>query len=409
MIQIITYNNFEIDDQFVVSKFSDFQSMNDFDVNIIDLNTTKIWNNKVSNRNASENKSIRDIEQFLNLEKQISNTSKLVIIILPQDLEFSWNVYDSSYSTPLRNIIQTINSSIRVLFDFNIKTLDINYGKTKTNVNSNEYTSNFTFKINLNNWWEVLTSSIIGKEPTTIKLNNKQLIYTTLKLESNKNIIDLLYEIEYFNAELIEEPNWVNEINVLDDDKHISSININNEKINQLLKLNEESNRILLRNKQYKSILYTSGDQLSETVFMIFSEILKYDLSGFKDKKNEDIKFEIEGITYIGEIKGVSSNVKSTNLAQLDNHFSSFLETYPQYNEENVRKLLIINHQREKKLSERDPVDKKQIDLARNKYSCLIIETKVLLKIFDKYKSEKISREEFISLIRDNVGILEYN
>ena len=66
-----------------------------------------------------------------------------------------------------------------------------------------------------------------------------------------------------------------------------------------------------------KSVLYTNGDELVQVVFEILEELLGCDLSQFVDLKKEDFLFTIEDTTFIGEIKGVNSNVKNPNITQL--------------------------------------------------------------------------------------------
>ena len=54
-------------------------------------------------------------------------------------------------------------------------------------------------------------------------------------------------------------------------------------------------------------------------------------------------------------------------------------------------------------MSERDPVDKKQIELAERNGS-LIIETYTLLKMFEKYQIQELTREQCFDLL-DGKGL----
>ena len=177
-----------------------------------------------------------------------------------------------------------------------------------------------------------------------------------------------------------------------------------------LIKKEEEkiknAREILQINSRYKSILYTQGEKLVDVVKDIISEMLDIDLSGFIDKKKEDIRFEYNNDVFIGEIKGIADNVKSKNLSQLDNHFTAFVDENPNIDEEKIFKLLIINSQRELPLDKRDSIDNKQIAQAEKKYKSLIIETKTLLKLFEDYKNQKINREEIIEKLK-TYGILK--
>ena len=140
-------------------------------------------------------------------------------------------------------------------------------------------------------------------------------------------------------------------------------------------------------------------------VFEILEEMLGCNLSDFNDKKKEDFAMEIDGIHYIGEIKGVNHNVKSANISQLDVHYQSYIEENEIGDQENSKALLIINHQRNKPLGSREDVHDQQIKLAKRNGS-LIIETEILLKLFERFKSEEITSGECIEILSQNIGLL---
>ena len=54
----------------------------------------------------------------------------------------------------------------------------------------------------------------------------------------------------------------------------------------------------------------------------MLEKMLNYNLSEFKDDYKEDFLIEFNDITFIGEIKGVNSNLKNKHLSQLDDHVS---------------------------------------------------------------------------------------
>jgi len=138
----------------------------------------------------------------------------------------------------------------------------------------------------------------------------------------------------------------------------------------------------------------------------ILDELLDYDSSQFVDEKREDFLIKKEDITFIGEIKGVSSAVANKNVSQLDVHVQSYLDKLQEEStEEKVKGLLIINHQRNKPLEERQEVHEHQRNLATRNGS-LIIETQTLLKIFEEYKQGKLTKEKCKKLFIDNEGLL---
>ena len=64
-----------------------------------------------------------------------------------------------------------------------------------------------------------------------------------------------------------------------------------------------------------------------------------------------------------------------------------------------------MNHQKNKPVADREAVHERQVNLAKRNGS-LIIDTYMLLKMFEKFKQNKISREACIDILKSNTGIL---
>lgn len=205
-----------------------------------------------------------------------------------------------------------------------------------------------------------------------------------------------------------EVPSWMNDYNMFDDDSQLRLIEENKKIIeNSRVKI-EDAKAALERNNRYKSVLYTSGDQLVSVVFEILQDMIGCDLSSFIDIKKEDFLFEIGDKVFIGEIKGISTNVKSANISQLDVHIQTYLDNHEDKTLDDIVALLIINHQRNKPLAQREDVQIDQINIAcRNK--SLILETITLLKMFEKYLKKELTREKCIHLLEETQGILKLN
>ena len=132
-------------------------------------------------------------------------------------------------------------------------------------------------------------------------------------------------------------------------------------------------------------------------------------MSEFQDEKKEDFLIKLDGVTFIGEIKGITSNVKSEHVSQLDVHFQGYQDNLQENNcVENVKALLIINPFRNKRPIEREPINEIQENLAKRNGS-LIITTDNLLKMYDAFINGVIDgdtiKREFIS----QTGILSMN
>ena len=236
-------------------------------------------------------------------------------------------------------------------------------------------------------------------------MRNNRIYITTLKIvnaDSLMNLLDGIGTLEKDEA----APKWISEIKMFDDIEQETKISEWQNEVEKIENHIECSQNKLADNVRLKSILYTSGDRLVEVVFKILEELMGCDLSGFVDNKKEDFLFEIDDNVFIGEIKGVRHNVKNENISQLDVHFQGYLDEHEEKDPNSVKALLIMNHQNNKAPKDREPVKDTQINLAKRNGS-LIIETTVLLKLLEEYRSGKKTREMIINMIKNSSGLLK--
>lgn len=415
MIQIITYDISKYKDYsdkvYKISKLGEIQALDDFEICIVDLSNEYIWR-----YNGSSPTNVNCYRDLITIKEAIinSNTTKIVIVF-PQNKKFSCNQtyefiggsrqYSFEDSIQLKdnkiNLMKIINNSL-----FKLEKLELAFEKTKTVCEAKSIDADFNFINYKEEKFESVTYSKNSNKVTTIKKNN--IFLTTLNILKDMDILKLFIENYCIdNIQKEEIPDWINNIKFFDDEQLNQNKDKNLTHINELKQENIEIDKKLKKNLEYKSILYTNGDELVEVVMSILDEILDYDSTGFIDKGKEDFLIKKEDITFIGEIKGVSSAIANKNVSQLDVHVQSYLDVLQENGtEEKVKGLLIINHQRNKQLDERQEVHEHQVNLAKRNGS-LIIETKTLLKIFEKYKLGEISKEKCKKLFEDNVGLLE--
>lgn len=406
MIQILTYTGKETEYQNTkvkVNSLHDAESLDFFEINIIVLQDNDIW---VYSGNSNE--TIDKKADFSSLSKMIDNSCKAQnIILLPQNEVFKYYYIPSSRGyrnfgyqnqCELKNMIPKLNGILKNLYK-PLERIDIVYENTKTLLGNQEIPAAFYFGGMQS---EELTKSVKSEKGTTIKEGN--LIISTLLLDDWKTIEAFLKTLGLIKQEQ-RRPEWMEEINMFDDDKQIEIIRDNQTKI-QIAETNiEEARKVINKNNKYKSILYTNGEELVKVVLEILEEMLGCDFSDFKDVKREDFLTAVDEYTFIGEIKGINHNVKSENVAQLERHYQSFLDDNPDADETKICALLIMDHQKNKPIQEREPVHEKQVALAR-KYGSLIIDTYTLLKLFEKYLSGEKSRAECIDILQNNTGLL---
>lgn len=212
--------------------------------------------------------------------------------------------------------------------------------------------------------------------------------------------LETLARLERYEA----PPAWIYGVNMFDDVKQKHTSEICRREVERQNALIAQANAYLERNSRYKSILHTEGDELVEVVI----EMLEWLLGRSSDKDVEaGFKIKLEDVTFIGKITGTDMDVKTQHILSVINDREEYIGELKEHGEkENVKGLLIINHQRSKAPQEREIIDDYRIDLTtRNKL--LIIETPTLLKLFERYINGEVERDECRALFRDKVGVLE--
>jgi hypothetical protein len=407
MIQIITNNNNGNFNGFEVNRFSNPKSLDQYDVNIIDLNSDGLWHN-----NGDSNNMIQSQKDLVSLGVMLENSNKAInIILFPQDQNFRYDFRRRSSSESqkfqknirLKDMIPQLTKQIMGDI-FNIY-FEVIFENTSTNINGQELTSSFYFNGLTKD--RAKTVSTGSAKITTFVVKDK-LLLTSLKLDNSENINNFLRCIGII-SEKETVPSWVEDIDFFDD-KDLKN-NISNATINiEQLKLQiSQSQEKVSENLKYKSILYTNGDELVEVVFNILQCCLNCNLSDFIDEKKEDFIVKFDDVSFIGEIKGVTSNIKSEHVSQLEVHYQGYLDKIFELNKtETVKSILIMNHQRNKPLIDRQPVHDIQIQLAKRNNS-LIIESTTLLNLFEKLKNKTMATDDFKELLKNNSGLLKIN
>lgn len=398
MIQILTYKGNETaleGNGIKVNKIHDAESLDSFEINIISLQDSEMW---VSGKR--EIGTINSINDLKSLSLMVENSDKTnIVILLPQNLRYTYNRQKGSttYYCELKNMIDKYKAILSVIFPL-AEYVKIVYENTITRIGKYEVPAAFYFN---ESELLVLTRSEKSKKGTSILVDN--LIVSTLNFSTSEEIIAFLRQIGLLR-EKTKAPEWMEDIRMFDDDNQMMVIKENNAIIESANNNISKAMEIIDKNKRYKSILYTSGEELVDVVFEILEEMLGCDLSEFTDKKKEDFKFLLDGKVFIGEIKGVTPNVKKANVSQLDVHVQEYMDDNDEP-EENIVALLIMNHQRMKAVSEREPVHEEVIRLAERNGS-LIVDTVALLKLFENYVLGRKSREECIDVLTGHTGLL---
>ena len=396
-IQLLTIRNIQnaLFPNVTISDIGKPRSLDEFEINIIDLGSERLW--KTTDYGFQVIDRTADIHS---LQSMVSNREhSIVIYLLPQDVTVCSDRHP--HTARLKDCAGLITTVLQTALPSNMYIPRVFYEPTKTKVGEEIIPADFYFDELL----QMKTASEASNKPTSVE-NNCRIYLTTLSvLETEKRLFEFLICI-LPKPEKEVVPEWMREIEFFDDREQKNTIERNKQAIENAQKEIEASKTKLETNMYYKSILYSNGAELVEVVFSILERILSCDLSEFRDEKKEDFLIKKSNYTIIGEIKGVSSNIKNEHISQVDVHYQGYMDSLAETGrQENVHQVLIINPFRNKPISDREPVHETQVKLAERN-GCLIIETLTLLKLFEKLKNGEINVSYCETLFTTRTGLL---
>lgn len=394
----LNLNNENIEIQ---NDFEDIESLSLYDLNIIDLNYAD-WEN--SENNYKKNDGFIILESLGEQLKTYKQTK--IILILPTEATFyyDYSEYLDRYNKKVvfkdnKNIFLSILN--KTIFKNIFNDIDLIYENTIAKIcEDNHYSTHYIKSDNIS--YEEKLKDV--KNNRILALKSENIVITTIDILDavNENELKIIYN-HFFLDEQNDKPKWFEELEYFDDSLNKIAIENEKNKILECQKIIEKKLNKLARNNYYKSILYSTGDELVTQIFSILEEMLGYSLDSFIDKKNEDFLIKLDDLTLVGEIKGVSKSVKSANIAQTEKHLRIYLDDYAEENE-NGKGILIINPQRMVNPKMREKVHENEKKLAI-KYEILVILTEDLLKLYEIFVNKKISSKEIMRIFKEEIGV----
>lgn len=388
----------------VISSMDSPTSLDEFDINIIDLSFSTLWRDRTGRLDRINLSN--DLASIRQMAERASKTS--LLFVYPQNCHFLYSYSSSCHQDygyrekkPIKDCLPLVTNIISQVLPFAVQSIPVFYENTTTTIDDIPCSASFYF----DSYYSPLTQSNKSQKPTTVCLS-EGVFLTTLKALESIEVLLALIKLLLPHPERENAPQWARDIKILND----TELSLRIEEAEETIKQNEEviriANQDLQENARIKSILYTNGAELVEVVFSILEKLLSCDLSEFEDEKKEDFLIKKEMYTLIGEIKGVTSNVKNEHISQVDVHYQGYMDKLAEDGtQENVHQVLVMNPFRNKPLYEREPVHDTQIKLAERN-GCLIIETATLLKLYEKFVAGGIDVATCEKLFTENTGLL---
>lgn len=404
-IQIISYNK-KREQEFAgitLSTLKSPKSLDEYDINVVDLTSKDgLWCNT-----KYDCSSINCINDFVSLSSMVMNSKKArIIYVFPFNIlfQYSYEKYSNKYQDSIL-LKDCLDAVCRKILSVVLPCIEsgkfLIFENTRTFVSGKEYEADFYFGTKSDG----ITQSELSDKITTIAWNDR--IYgTTLNIVNSKEGLMNYLNFVFGKKDKAEVPDWISNINFADDEQQRINIEQNQLVIEESQERIKNANEVLERNARYKSVLYTNSNELVEVVFEILERILGCDLSEFEDLRKEDFLIKLPDSTFIGEIKGVTSNIKYEHISQVELHYRGYLDRLEEEGKsENVKQILIMNPFRTKPVDKREPVCEDQVKLAERN-GCLIIETITLLRVFEKFCNEEITTQKVIDVFSEKVGLL---
>ena len=408
MIQITTGNarnknihkKFEENTEYTVSDFKKPKVFEDFELNVLDLSFQDLWTSIYGNSN--EIYMIKDLKHYHTMLKNNKDTK--ILVVLPQNitLKYYWG-WSGKYinSEDLKNLTDFISKIVyeNVYNSINLSRLEI--------------TADFYFDEEEIEEEQKILKSDRSNKLTTIRVE-ENIYFTTLNLMKSREVLEAFLEktniLNKSNEE--KEPEWFNDIKILDDVYIENEVSQIEEEITKLKKKKENKLIKLEENKEIKSVLYQTGKKLQKIAIKMLDEMLEYEDKEFIDEMEEDYRIFKGENTFLIETKGLLRNVNGNDISKTDCHVQIYIDKLEEegkdHDKKKVKGIFIVANQRNRKIEERDKIPERQIKLAeRNKI--LIIRTEQLLKLYEDFRNKKIKTQEIIELFKTQIGEFKYN
>lgn len=389
-----------------VRAFSELEAFDAYDFTVISFQCADIWKNRNdSTRQININSDLKSIATAMRQSRKCD-----IVILLPQNYTFRFHYgYTDNYSrrdylktTCIKDMLGSVQQHI--LTGFLPESINLIFGKSATHIGEEEYCADFHMELSQDAGASVLRTSDAGGI-TTVALDDRRFL-STLYIDNPEALAVFLRSL--IESEAREPlPNWIDDMHILDEPV------LREELVKKEAEAKAASQSIasiksdLESLRDTKSILCTKGSELESKVREMLQEMVG-DTEPYEDLKEEDYCYERGGLLYLFEIKGSTGGIKGEHISKTNNHVQIKLDKIEEDGSKAQAKgILIFADNIGLSPQNRDDYPERQITLAKRD-EILVIPTTVFLRMYEDFRVGTLSKDEFLSILARNVGLLDY-
>lgn len=171
----------------VQSSLSSPRSLDEFDVNIIDLSCQNMWRNDDNSFSY-----VNESNDLLSIKQMVGNSEKTnIVYVLPKNYVFYYYIYSGKAhkSVMIKDHLDSIRKNIlEAAITPHLIANSLYYEKTRTVIAGVEYEADLYLK----NYAEILTTSTLSNKVTTVSLHQRVLVTALDITKTYKKLINFV-------------------------------------------------------------------------------------------------------------------------------------------------------------------------------------------------------------------------
>lgn len=388
-----------------VNHFDAFDAFDQYDVTVICLQDSSLW----QSNHRKNDISIYQNDLSTVVQAMEAARSCRILILLPQNETYHYDWISPFGERPryskavhLKDMLSGLKTIMQGLFP---SEMNLVVGASVTNVGDCALKADFSLVPGID---LVFPVTLTSEANTFTMLSSNKVAYSTLEVSNTMELTTLVYAAFPANEEEAHFPDWLDQIEFLDEAEIKEDIEQANNQIMSLEESVEAKNRILGNYNKIKSILCSNGDALQETVVEILREILADDLE-FIDDHKEDYRYEDGNRIFLFEVKGSRRGLRRQHISDAFHHVQKAKDDLEEFDDpRDVKGCLIFSEFIEIPPNERNPYAEDTIAIARQ-LDVTLISAMTFLRVYERFKEECLTGDEFLQMVLECKGELSLN